>query len=106
MLYLMMDRTNQEYLVKVGYSKGGTKQRRQQYYGYNPRAIMRSSCAGSRSMETSCRKMLTEWGATRIERTEWFVVSKEMFEKLYNEGMSIFRPSYKTIHFLEDFNYL
>ena len=46
MLYLMMDKTDKEYLVKVGFSHGGTGQRRKQYYSYNPRAIMRSSCAG------------------------------------------------------------
>ena len=60
MLYLMMDKTDKEKLVKVGFSDGGTSKRRRQYYGYNPRAIMRSSCAGSRSMENTCRKILEE----------------------------------------------
>ena len=102
-LYLMMDKTDKENLVKVGFSDGGTSKRRRQYYGYNPRAIMRSSCAGSRSMENTCRKILEEQGARRIKGTEWFVVSNELFEKLYNGGMTYFRPKHNPIHFLEDF---
>lgn len=103
MLYLMMDKTDTECLVKVGYSKGGTAKRRTQYYGYNPRAIMRSSCAGSTSMECSCRTQLVNEGAQRILRTEWFVVSPELFAILYNEGMQHFRPKHSPIHFLEEF---
>ncbi len=104
MLYLMMNKTDTEYLVKVGYSKGGVTQRRAQYYGYNPRAIMRSACAGSRSMETGCRADLVKWGGVRIKGTEWFIVSAELFEKLYQKGMSAFRPKHDPIHFLEEFS--
>lgn len=103
MLYLMMNKTDKEYLVKVGYSKGGVSKRRAQYYGYNPRAIMRSACAGSREMENGCRAMLVNWGGVRIKGTEWFVVSRELFADLYIKGMSAFRPNHKPIHFLEEF---
>lgn len=104
MLYLMMDKTDKEYLVKVGYSKGGTAQRRRQYYGYNPKAIMRSSCAGSREMEQGCRNDLSKWGGTRIKGTEWFIIPKVLFDELYEKGMSVFRPKYQPIHFLEEFS--
>lgn len=102
MLYLMMSKTDKEFLVKVGYSKGGTTQRRRQYYGYNPRAIMRSSCAGPRSTELQCHKQLAECG-TRIQGTEWFSVPSNVFDVLYKEGMAAFRPNHKPIHFLEEF---
>ena len=103
MLYLMMDKTDKECLVKVGYSKGGTAQRRKQYYGYNPRAIMRSSCAGSRTNEKDAQNLLTEWGGERIPGTEWFIVDAPLFWTLYERGMSSFRPNQKPIHFLEEF---
>lgn len=103
MLYLMMDKTDKECLVKVGYSKGGTARRRAQYYGYNPRAIMRSSCAGSREAEQHCRTLLTEWGGVRIKGTEWFVVPATLFWTLYEKGMEAFKPKQKPIHFLEEF---
>lgn len=62
MLYLMMDKTDKEFLVKVGFSDGETTRRRRQYRSYNPRAIMRSSCAGSTSMEKRCHQDLAKWG--------------------------------------------
>ena len=99
----MMDKTDKEYLVKVGFSNGETTRRRRQYRTYNPRAIMRSSCAGSTSMEARCHQDLIKLGGIRIGGTEWFVVSAELFNKLYNEGMSVFRPNHKPIHFLETF---
>lgn len=45
MLYLMMDKSDKEYLVKVGFSDREVKlrNRRKAYYSYNPRAIMRST---------------------------------------------------------------
>lgn len=103
MLYLMMNKTDKEHLVKVGFSHGGTGQRRRQYYGYNPRAIMRSSCAGSREMESGCHSTLAKAGGVRIKGTEWFVVSAELFDTLYREGMAFFRPKHQPIHFLEEF---
>ena len=103
MLYLMMDKTDKEYLVKVGYSNGEVSRRRRQYRSHNPRAIMRSSCAGSTSMEAQCHRELSKMGGSRIGGTEWFVVSKEVFDKLYTEGMGHFRPNHRPIHFLEIF---
>lgn len=103
MLYLMMDKTDKEYLVKVGFSNGETSRRRRQYRTYNPRAIMRSSCAGSTSMEARCHQDLAKLGGIRIGGTEWFTVSKELFDELYIKGMSAFRPNHNPIHFLETF---
>ena len=105
MLYLMMSKTDNEYLVKVGFSDGPSKlnTRRCAYHSYNPRAIMRSSCAGSRFMEGECRTDLVSAGGVRIKGTEWFSVSKELFDKLYKEGMKYFRPKHSPIHFLEEF---
>lgn len=103
MLYLMMDKTDKEFLVKVGFSDGETTRRRRQYRSYNPRAIMRSSCAGTVSMEKRCHQDLAKWGGERIGGTEWFVVSKELFDELYIKGMSAFRPKHNPIHFLEFF---
>ena len=103
MLYLMMQKADNEYLVKVGYSNGGTSRRRSAYRIHNPRAIMRSSCAGSVSMEHSCHCQLSSEGAERISGTEWFVTSPELFAILYREGMRHFRPKHSPIHFLEEF---
>lgn len=105
MLYLMMDKRENEYLVKVGYSKGtgGIPQRRAQYYSHNPRAIMRSSCAGSRAIERDCHTILAENGCERIPRTEWFSVSKAVFDELYVKGLAFFLPKQKNIHFLEEY---
>ena len=105
MLYLMMDKTDKEYLVKVGFSDRSAKlsNRRRAYYSYNPKAIMRSSCAGNTSMERGCREDLTAWGGTRIKGTEWFIVPKHLFDELYKKGMSAFRPNHQPIHFLEEF---
>lgn len=103
MLYLMMDKRNGEYLVKVGFSNRKIENRRSAYYSYNPLAIMRSTCAGSSAMEKECHYSLTKWGGIRIKGTEWFVVSESLFNKLYEKGMSAFRPRYQPIHFLEKF---
>lgn len=105
MLYLMMNKVDNEYLVKIGFSDGQTnlKTRRRSYYSYNPRAIMRSSCAGSRFMEGECRTDLISAGGTRIKGTEWFSISKELFDELYIKGMGYFRPKHSPIHFLEEF---
>ena len=105
MLYLMMQKTDGECLVKVGYSNGQARitNRRATYYSHNPRAIMRSTCAGSTAMETACRDILVIKDAQRIPKTEWFVVSPELFATLYQEGMRYFLPKPTPIHFLEEF---
>lgn len=104
MLYLMMDNLTDSHLVKVGYSDGtkNLAKRRKSYYSHNPKAIMRSTCAGSRDMENSCHLTLSELG-NRISGTEWFEVSADLFNSLYTEGMAFFRPNHKPIHFLEEF---
>lgn len=104
MLYLMMDKTDKEYLVKVGFTdKNKPDARRKQYYSYNPRAIMRSTCAGNVSAEQACHLMLGTWGGIRIPGTEWFSVSKGLFDAIYQKGMGAFRPELKRINFLEKF---
>lgn len=105
MLYLMMDKGAGYNLVKIGYSDGLRKlhQRRGAYFSYNPRAIMRSSCAGSRQQELESRAKLVEMEARRIPSTEWFEVSDEVFQLLYEKGMEVFRPTHQPIHFLECF---
>lgn len=104
MLYLMMDNLANSHLVKVGYSDGtkNLSKRRKSYYSHNPKAIMRSTCAGSRDMENVCHQTLSELGI-RISGTEWFEVPEFLFNSLYNEGMAFFRPNHKPIHFLEEF---
>lgn len=105
MLYLMMDRLANSQLVKVGFSNG-TKNlatRRKNYYSHNPKAIMRSTCAGGQDLENACHHALSELGANRISGTEWFEVSADLFNTLYVEGMAFFRPTHKPIHFLEEF---
>ena len=82
MLYLMMDNLANSHLVKVGYSDG-TKtlsKRRKSYYSHNPKAIMRSTCAGSRDMENACHQTLSELGI-RISGTEWFEVPEFLFNQ-------------------------
>ena len=105
MLYLMMDRTNKEYLIKVGFSDrpNHLATRRKAYYSHNPRAIMRSSMAGSRATELDCRNKITALGGARITGTEWFVISEQLFNDLYKNGMGLFYPKHSPIHFLEEF---
>lgn len=103
MLYLMMDKNAKMNLVKVGFSDGQSnlKTRRKAYFSYNPLAIMRSSCAGSRTMEKTCHGKLAEWGCS-LSGTEWFIVPNELFDKLYKSGLSVFYPK-SNVHFLEKF---
>jgi hypothetical protein len=102
MLYLMMHKGDNEYLVKVGYTTD-THKRRSSYRSHNPRAIMRSACAGQVSHESSCHWQLIFKGGKCVNGTEWYSVPKELFDILYEKGMGYFRPNYKPIHFLEDF---
>ena len=104
MLYLMMSTTHTKFLVKVGFSNGvrSLNNRRKAYYSHNPGAIMRSTCAGSVSMECQCHSQLSTIG-NRISGTEWFEVSEKIFDELYEKGMSYFRPNQQPIHFLEEF---
>ena len=97
----MMNKANDKYLVKVGLAKR-PKERRAQYKGYNPTAIMRSTCAGTRNEENRAHEKLASVGK-RISGTEWFEVEKETFDELYERGMGAIRPRQNPIHFLEKF---
>lgn len=101
MLYLMLMQSNENYYAKVGYSKGGVANRRRAYKTHNPAAIMRSSCAGAE--ESLCRKKLKDMGGIRVKGSEWFIVSRAAYQKLYDEGMAVFKPNQKPIHFNEQF---
>ena len=101
MLYLMMDRCYDKYLVKVGESRDLTKRRRN-YLSHNPLAIMRSSCAGTEIAEEFCHKELVKLGE-RVPHTEWFVVSKTVFDYLYSVGMRAFFTD-RNIYFEEEFS--
>ena len=102
MLYLMLQKGDNEYLVKVGYTADPRK-RRSSYRSHNPRAIMRSTCSGQVNQESSCHSSLWIAGGKCVDGTEWYSVSKEVFDKLYEKGMGYFRPNHKPIHFLESF---
>ena len=102
MLYLMLQKGDNEYLAKVGYT-ADTHKRRSVYHSHNPRAIMRSSCSGQVKQESACHSHLHLAGVERVGGTEWYIVSKEVFDQLYEKGMGFFRPDHKPIHFLEDF---
>lgn len=101
MLYLMMDEKKKCNLVKVGESRQLNKRRRS-YKTHNPCAIMRSTCAGTEMQETLCHMKLNKIGK-RILNTEWYMVSDEIFTKLYEEGMGFFFPTGKNIYFDEMF---
>lgn len=101
MLYLMLMQSDKNCYAKVGYSKGGVANRRRAYKTHNPAAIMRSSCAGAE--ESLCRKKLEDMGGIRVKGSEWFVVSRAAYQKLYDEGMAVFKPKQKPIHFNEQF---
>jgi hypothetical protein len=102
MLYLMLQKGNNEYLAKVGFTSDVNK-RRYSYRSHNPRAIMRSCCAGQPTHEGSCHYKFSLNGAKCVDGTEWYSVSKEMFDKLYEQGMGFFREKHKPIHFMEKF---
>ena len=101
MLYLMMCKSNNKNIVKVGVTRQLT-QRRAQYKSHNPFAIMRSSCAGTEGQENKCHSLLNQIGK-RITGTEWFEVSDEVFQDLYSQGMQKFFPNHSPIYFDEKF---
>lgn len=101
MVYLMMDKHGSTNLVKVGRASH-IPQRRASYRTHNPLAIMRSNCAGTSSAEFKCHEILNQVGK-RIPRTEWWIVSDEIFAQLYKEGMGYFFPKHQPIHFCEEF---
>lgn len=100
MLYLMLDKTTNDYFAKVGFSNG-LRSRRAQYKSYNPTAIMRSSCAGREAQERHCHSILFSQGQ-RIQGTEWAKIPKNLFNELYTKGMGYFYSTGRPIHFLED----
>lgn len=97
----MMDKRGDVNLVKVGKASNIPK-RRANYRTHNPLAIMRSSCAGTSNAEQRCHEKLNQVGK-RVPRTEWWIVSEEIFRKLYKEGMGYFFPNHQPIHFNEEF---
>lgn len=100
MIYLMMDKSNGQYFVKVGKAKR-LVERRRAYKTHNPTAIMRSACAGMTGEENACRRQLEKIGE-RIDGTEWYRVPLPIFNKLYLEGMGYFYPK-RNIHDKEYF---
>lgn len=101
MLYLMLMQSNKNCYAKVGYSKSGVANRRRAYKTHNPAAIMRSSCAGAE--EISCRAKLEDMGGVRVKGSEWFIVSHAVYQKLYDEGMAVFKPKQKPFILLNNF---
>ena len=53
--------------------------------------------------EISCRAKLEDMGGVRVKGSEWFIVSHAVYQKLYDEGMAVFKPKQKPIHFIEQF---
>jgi hypothetical protein len=101
----MLQKGDNEYLAKVGYTSDIDK-RKYLYHSHNPRAIMRSACAGQLRHETSCHSKLYMAGGQCVKGTEWFSISKDFFDKLYKEGMGYFRPNHQPIYFLESLKIL
>ena len=102
MLYLMLDKRNNQFFAKVGLAKR-PKERRRAYSTHNPCAIMRSTCAGTGAEELRCREVLGRYSLRRLGSTEWFEVDEKTFNLLYKKGMGLLRPNQKPIHFLETF---
>jgi hypothetical protein len=102
MLYLMMNKVNDKYLVKVG-ETSNIETRRRAYKSSNPYAIMRSTCAGTRDEEKAAHRLLATMGTKVKETNEWYEVSKEVFEEFYQEGMGKVRPRQRPINFKEEF---
>jgi hypothetical protein len=102
MLYLMMNKVNDKYLVKVG-KTSNIDNRRRAYKSANPYAIMRSTCAGTANEEKAAHRLLATIGTKVKETNEWYEVSKEVFEEFYQEGMGKVRPRQRPINFKEEF---
>ena len=103
MLYLMMCQGKEKNMIKVGYtSERSCQTRRKDYTTHNPLAIMRSHCAGNKEAEKEARATLVKMGATREKGSEWFEVSDELFNSLYNDGLRFVFPKIKSpVHFDE-----
>ena len=101
MLYLMLDESRGKKFAKVGYSKGGVKNRRNHYKTHNPTAIMRSSCAGSTTQEKKCQTVLFSIGV-RLKGSEWAEIPESLFNILNEKGMGYFFPKQNPIHFIEE----
>lgn len=101
MLYLMLDKRENQYYAKVGLAKR-PRERRRAYATHNPCAIMRSTCAGMGNEEAICQNKLSQMSICRIGSTEWYEVDKRTFEYLYTYGMGALRPKQQPIHFVEE----
>ena len=103
MLYLMLDKGDGHYFAKCGITTS-PKKRLYNYKTHNPTAIMRSTCAGTGSVEHLAQNVLASMSIRRVNSSEWFEVSKEVFDMLYEKGMGILRPNQKPIHFIEKYS--
>lgn len=101
MLYLMMEKSNNKFFVKVGESTN-LDARRKTYKTHNPTAIMRSTCAGRKDAEKLARTVLDKLGK-RLSRSEWYEVDETVFNRFYSEGLKVVRPKQSPIHFKEEF---
>ena len=102
MLYLMMNKADNKYLVKVGKSSD-LPTRRKFYQSANPTAIMRSTCAGTGNEERAAHRLLATMGTKLSGTNEWYEVNKETFDDFYKKGMGKVRPQTARIKFREEF---
>ena len=91
MLYMVFDEKANVKLVKVGRAKN-ISERVGGYITHNPLAEMRWKSQGTASEEMYARSQLFNLGAKRVQpRSEWLIVSEELYQELYNKGFAMLK---------------
>ena len=88
MSYMVLDKKDNNYMVKVGMSRNLQK-RINDYKSHNPLAIVICSCAGTEREEKYCHNMLSQV-YQRIKGTEWFLVDEKFYYDCMSFGFRIF----------------
>lgn len=86
MVYIMLDtNSNNQFFVKVGQSRKPSI-RRKFYKTHSPTAQMSSVMAGTESAEKKYKKKLEKIAIKRLDSSEWFEVSEEVYKKIEKQG--------------------
>lgn len=88
MLYMVLDEKKDKYYVKVGMSRN-IPQRQNQYRSHSPSVIFLCSCAGTEREEIDAHSFIRSFSLNGSPHNEWFLVSKEFYEKCIKEGLKI-----------------
>ena len=91
MLYMIFDEKADKKLVKVGRARN-INERLSGYFTHNPLAEVRWKSQGTASEEAYARSQIMNLGGVRaVPRSEWLVVSNELYNELYEKGFAMLK---------------